>query len=97
VDQYVPAPEPGNTSQAPPSAGDPGVSGVVAESPGDGKAKKDEVVVESTSDGSSGGVELPVSDGYPVTPFVILVAILLAGGVAARLITRGMRRKEGSA
>jgi len=90
VDQYVPALGPPGTSSEPP-AGESQPSGSGLSESGEGKAA---VVAKPASDGSSGGVEIPVSDGYPVPPFVVLVALLLACGIAARLIMAGMRRKE---
>jgi hypothetical protein len=92
VDQYVPAPEPRETSSAPP-AGEPGPPGAIT--PGGAREAKG-IEITATSDGSGGGVELPVSDGYPVTPFVVLIVILLACGIVARLVLGGMRRKENS-
>ena len=95
VDQYVPAPEPRGTSSVPPPAGETGAPASIPESASTGK--KAEVVVKPASDGSDDGIELPISDGYPVTPFVVIVALLLAAALVARLIVTWNRRRESSA
>ena len=87
VDQYVPALEPGKRKQAgtPPSAaGGGGIQPAIpTETPTGAQSVK-------TSDGESGGGTLPGSD-FPLTPFVLLVILLLLLGVIARLVWPRLR------
>lgn len=85
ADQYIPSPNPDGTQSSggpAPGAGTPPASGVAA-GPRAAKPKS----------GSSSGTDVPFT-GYPLTPAVDLVLLLIVGGLVLRFIVPRLDRRH---
>jgi hypothetical protein len=97
ADQYIPSAEPNGVGGGGGGGGDVGRGGGRDAGPGAASLGTEGAGVPAAGaeavSGSAGGGDLPFT-GYPVTPFVVVLAALLAAGLLVRLTAPMIERRE---
>jgi hypothetical protein len=90
ADQYVPQLDKGGVSeQAAPPGSSPSSTGQPA--PSSLGSNPQQAAAETRDPGSSGGGEVP-GTGFPITPFVAVLAVVVLIALAARFLVPALRR-----